>query len=202
MAYWSFYWHYTRSTTAFEEAGTSVFFYHREKKTVRDSAAAVADEILDFWYRARIPTKQRYHVIAHVEKLFDEYCKLKKNKGRQTDTQRSKESDFVTHLEELFDIAHEEAMSLITIEEEKTIFTATENCQDGLHGKNWLRTYRKRGKNSKEEGGRRETTSEREKIQRCWRGNGGTVFIWRIEWWWCFTWLFTYDKENEVCGWS
>jgi len=63
-----------------------LFFHYRKNNTIHESAGLVADNILHFWDRARIPTKQRHHVIAHIEKLFEQYSKLKKNKGRQTDT--------------------------------------------------------------------------------------------------------------------
>jgi len=75
----------------------------------------VAAKVSDFWNRARIPTKQRYQVIAHIEKMFKTYCKLKKNKGRMTEIQRSNEMEFAASIEELFDIAHEDAMTMMVI---------------------------------------------------------------------------------------
>ena len=63
-----------------------VFCFLHKQHTVRDSADIVTDQILSFWSKARIPTKQGYHVISHVEKLFERYCKLKKNKYRTSET--------------------------------------------------------------------------------------------------------------------
>lgn len=96
-----------------------VFCSLHKEHTVRDSAAIIADQILDFWSKARIPTKQRCHIISHVEKLFDRYGKLKKNKHRTSETQRQNEAEFVTEIEQLFDVAHENSLSLITIEEDR-----------------------------------------------------------------------------------
>jgi len=63
-----------------------LFSYYHKDKTIHESAGFVAAKVSDFWNRARIPTKQRYHVIAHIEKLFKTYCKPKKNKGRMTES--------------------------------------------------------------------------------------------------------------------
>src|SRR6218665_459294 len=58
-----------------------LFSYYHKNKTIYESAGFVAAKVSDFWNRARIPTKQRYHVIARIEKLFKTYCKLKKEQG-------------------------------------------------------------------------------------------------------------------------
>src|SRR6218665_913764 len=58
-----------------------LFSYYHKDKAIHESAGFVAAKDSDFWNRTRIPTKQRYHIIAHIEKLFKTYCKLKKNKG-------------------------------------------------------------------------------------------------------------------------
>jgi len=58
-----------------------LFSYYHTDKTIHESAGFVAAKVSAFWNRARIPTKQRYHVIARIEKLFKTYCKLEKSKG-------------------------------------------------------------------------------------------------------------------------
>ena len=60
-----------------------VFFHHNynEGKTVRDSATTAADMILVFWDKARIPCKLKRNLIPAIEKLVNEYKKLKKNKA-------------------------------------------------------------------------------------------------------------------------
>ena len=94
--------------------------FFKNNNNVKESADLVTDQVLDFWRRARIPTKQRYYIITHVEKLVEKYGKLKKNKGRKTETQQRNVETFSQEIEERFDIAHEDTLKLITIEEDKT----------------------------------------------------------------------------------
>lgn len=101
------------------------FFIHRvENKTVRESASVVTDEIDVFWNKARIPTKDRQHVISKVENLFGEWRKLLKGKCRRSLPQVQKESAFVEELNNLFDVAHADAMQAIKIEEDKAFLEA------------------------------------------------------------------------------
>ena len=81
----------------------------------------MTNRVLDFWQRAIFLTKQHYHVITHVEKLVEKYGKLKKNKGRKTETQQRNVETFSQEIEELFHIAHEDALKFITIGENKTV---------------------------------------------------------------------------------
>ncbi|KAG0711038.1 hypothetical protein GWK47_021527 [Chionoecetes opilio] len=59
------------------------FFYaHKEeKKTVQQSAAEAAKEVLDFWTRARIPTIAETSVRRKITGLFDEWKILSKSKN-------------------------------------------------------------------------------------------------------------------------
>jgi hypothetical protein len=50
--------------------------------------------------------------------------RLKKNKGRRTDTQIANEESLTETFCDLFDIAHQEALSLIKVEEDKTFVLA------------------------------------------------------------------------------
>ena len=62
------------------------FFSHQhlmEKNTKRDSATLTANGVLDFWDRARIPTRLKKHVVASVEKMFDGWNKLKLKEPEQ-----------------------------------------------------------------------------------------------------------------------
>ena len=47
------------------------FFFFKNNNNVRESAGFGTDQVLDFWQRARILTKQRYHVITYAEKLVE-----------------------------------------------------------------------------------------------------------------------------------
>lgn len=56
---------------------------------------------------------------VHLRSVFQRWQKLKKNINRRTETQIANENASVGDLEKLFDVAHAEAMSLITIAEDK-----------------------------------------------------------------------------------
>src|SRR6218665_2232439 len=103
---------YQVSGCLLKAAVLQLFYYYHKDKTIHESVGFVAAKVSDFWNRARIPTKQRCHVIAHIEKLFKTYCKPKENKGRMAETRRSNEMEFAASIEELFDIAHEDAMTI------------------------------------------------------------------------------------------
>ena len=56
--------------------------------------------------------------------LFKQWHDLKKNSSRNTVTQKTKESDFLGKFEDLFDIAHAKALSMISNEEDKNFLIA------------------------------------------------------------------------------
>jgi hypothetical protein len=59
-----------------------------------------------------------------VEKAFEEWRLLKKNRGRATSTQQANESVFKAKLDDLFDLAHENALAMITITEDREFLLA------------------------------------------------------------------------------
>lgn len=50
-----------------------------KKKPVglRESAHSTADDVLDIWSRARIPTRLKKHVVAKLENMYKEWQNLK-----------------------------------------------------------------------------------------------------------------------------
>ena len=108
------------------------FHYHKTiRKTVRESATIVAREVLTFWEKARIPTTQERNVIPRVENLFTSWKNLYKNVNLRNETQIQKELAFVEELKQLFDIAHANAMEIITIEEDKQFLIAQREGRRG-----------------------------------------------------------------------
>jgi len=77
-------------------------------KAKRESAELAIDGVLSFWQKARVPTRQPVKCWSKLEKLYEKYTTLKKNKGRAGDVQR-RNKDFKSSLEDLFDIAHQNA---------------------------------------------------------------------------------------------
>ena len=104
----------------------SRFFYLHTlgKKTIQESAAVAAEETLNFWERARIPTRQQYHIINKIKEQHKQWQGLKKSATRRTQTQQMKENAFTSVLDDLFDIAHADALSLIKISEDRDFLTA------------------------------------------------------------------------------
>ncbi|KAE8741806.1 hypothetical protein FOCC_FOCC012668 [Frankliniella occidentalis] len=65
------------------------------------------------------------HIIPKIENLYDSYVRVKKNKGRVTShTQAENESEFQAQLDMLFDIAHQNALDMIAIQEDKDFLLA------------------------------------------------------------------------------
>ena len=77
-----------------------------------------------FWSKARIPTRAFSHCQAKLEKEFEAWQLLKKNSARATTTQKTNETVFTSKLDDLFDIAHVDALKLITISEDREFLLA------------------------------------------------------------------------------
>lgn len=58
------------------------FGYHHLilKKTIKDSATELADEIEKCWKRIQIPVCLKYRIVIKIKNLFDSWRRLKKNK--------------------------------------------------------------------------------------------------------------------------
>lgn len=100
------------------------FFLHLhkvEKHTVRDSSrqAIKGKAIREFWHKASIPIKAEQHCINKLESVFYEWKGLQKHKERLGEAQKRHEQEFVSRLDDLFDIAHQDALSLIQDPEDK-----------------------------------------------------------------------------------
>jgi len=103
-------------------------YFHKlqSSRTKHDAATEVIREVQLFWQKARIPMRRVDHAAVQLEGLVKKWEALKKNKSRRTVTQVSNEEVFCQTLNDLFDIAHQEALQMIKIEEDKTIsFGAT-----------------------------------------------------------------------------
>jgi len=61
-----------------------------------------------------------------LEKFFETWHLLEKNKGHQTTTQKARKNTFILTLDNLFDVAHANALKMMTIAEDKRVFNRTE----------------------------------------------------------------------------
>lgn len=93
-------------------------------KTKHAAASQTIHEVEPFWQKARIPIRPRHHAIEQLEQLISRWERLKKNKGRRTKTQISNEESFTDTFSDLFDIAHQDALVLITVEEDRAFLLA------------------------------------------------------------------------------
>lgn len=84
-----------------------VFFNkHRSLKLeVNKSAWEVSNEVTEFWMGAGIPVLSVRQVGRKIRNLYSEWMKLHKNKNRKSSVQKTKEKQFHTKLDKLFDVA-------------------------------------------------------------------------------------------------
>lgn len=95
-----------------------------EGSTLKEATSIIVQEVVKFWKMARIPTKADYHVIPKVEKLYDNWRALQKHSSRRSVPQVEKEHSFVAELDNLFDIAHANALNLPTLPEDQQFLLA------------------------------------------------------------------------------
>ncbi|KAK2708416.1 hypothetical protein QYM36_014133, partial [Artemia franciscana] len=103
------------------------FFLHLHlelNETFRHSSAAAVTELAMFWRKARIPMRDHQNCQTKLEQAFEEWRLLKKNKARKSSTQQAREAAFVSRLEDLFDIAHADALNTMSIQEDKDFLLA------------------------------------------------------------------------------
>ena len=103
------------------------------------SAELVIKQVESFWLRAQIPIRETRRSIEKLLRLYDEYVKLHKNKSRKDRSQKQKEKSFCERFEDLFDIAHGDALNLLKSEKVKTfLFSQRQKgrigCLDDITG--------------------------------------------------------------------
>ncbi|KAE9539939.1 hypothetical protein AGLY_005191 [Aphis glycines] len=118
-----------------------LFFNIREVKlSLRESARLVIDETLIFWQKARIPTREVHNCVPMLEELYNTWRSLQKNSSRRTNTQIKNENEFVQCFDELFDIAHADALNMMTIDIDKQfLITQRQKGRPGaMMGVDWI----------------------------------------------------------------
>ncbi|GBN77624.1 hypothetical protein AVEN_151302-1 [Araneus ventricosus] len=99
----------------------SVLFYnlYEVKISIRESANLVVREFLIFWEKARIPTRATLHCAEKIMKIYNHWRNLQKSACRRSETQEENERNFTSDINNLFDIAHANALEIIKIEEDR-----------------------------------------------------------------------------------
>ena len=107
------------------------------KKTIKESAALVIEKIILFWKKARITAQRKDHIAEKVIKLFTEQANLKKNKEnkkKQSSQLIGNKNNFNKRLDNLFDVAHQNAMELIQIEGDRQFLLYRRDGKQGRMG--------------------------------------------------------------------
>lgn len=91
----------------------SYFSYQHNhlKLSIRQSARNVIDEVKDIWSEVKIPTSQSCHSVNKLEKLHQEWTKLKKSLSRTSLTIQKHNQEFGLKLDTLFDITNQNSIT-------------------------------------------------------------------------------------------
>lgn len=97
----------------------SVLFYNTRKVNlpIKQSARLVFCEISVFWQKARIPIIDEENCVRKIENLYEKYRKVQISSNRRSNI--GKENDFNRNSNDLFDIAHRDALKVMKIEQDK-----------------------------------------------------------------------------------
>jgi hypothetical protein len=95
--------------------------YHElktNKQLLPSACSIVADEVVQLWEMAHIPTTQKTNVVSKLKSLYNCHIKVGKNKTRRMKRQEELEEEFSIDLNKLFDVAHNNSEKLICIKED------------------------------------------------------------------------------------
>lgn len=99
-----------------------VFFYNMRyvKLDAKQSAQLTVDAALIFWHQARIPTRNPDKCANKLIKIYEEWkCYQKSNVNKFSAKRKQEYEDFIENLDNIFDMAHAEAMTMMRNEEDK-----------------------------------------------------------------------------------
>ncbi|GBN94710.1 hypothetical protein AVEN_18764-1 [Araneus ventricosus] len=74
-----------------------------------------------FWEKARIPTKSLSNCVRKFVNVYQVWRDLQKNAKKLQDVFKRRQQEFVSNLDNLFDIAHSDALQLMKIEEDRML---------------------------------------------------------------------------------
>lgn len=98
-----------------------VLFYNiREVNlSVNESANLTIRECIIYWEKARIPTKSLPNCVKKLISLYQVWRDLQKNAKKTQEVFEQRRQEFLSNLDNLFDIAHADALQLIKINEDR-----------------------------------------------------------------------------------
>lgn len=104
-----------------------VFFYNMRfvNLDAKESANLGIDAVMIFWQQARIPTRRKDKCADKLLKMHQEWKNIrKKSYENLSDEVKKKYDEFVKNLDNLFDIAHADAMTTMRNETDKEFLRA------------------------------------------------------------------------------
>lgn len=102
------------------------------KHNLHDSKQLVYDRLITFWQRVKIPIQQKSRCIAKIDRLYNEWRSLQKSSSIRGITQINKEEGFSSNLQNLFDIAHHDALTMIDDKIKKFLLNQRKPCRVGF----------------------------------------------------------------------
>lgn len=112
-----------------------VFFYNKKivKLETRESVRLAIDAALIFWNQARIPTRFHARCVDKLVSMHKQWTLIRKtNPEKRSQAQKTVAAEFIDSLDDLFDIAADDALEIMRIEEDKQFLIMQR--QKGRHG--------------------------------------------------------------------
>lgn len=155
-----------------------VFFHNMRfvDKKKENSANLTVKAVLIFWLQARIPTRYDARCAEKLLKMYENWKYIQKNvPGKRTPAQREAERKFVHELDDLFDIAHADALTIMRNEEDKQFLLLQRQkgrpgCMVGVDKTIYEREKRALQRREKEE-------ERREKYERSLQQPGSNILL-------------------------
>jgi hypothetical protein len=101
-----------------------MFFLTEKKINIKEASITIHSELVDIWDKAKIPTRDKQHILTKIKCKYEQYRSLQKSKTKKTEKQKSNEARFQDSLDDLFDIAHANALQMISIEDDRLFLEA------------------------------------------------------------------------------
>lgn len=101
-----------------------LFYITSDKTSAKEAASIVYSEIFQIWDKAKIPVREKRNVVPKILKFITALELYKKTKSMRHKKQIENETQFKDCLNDLFDIAHLNALQMMTIEEDRLFLQA------------------------------------------------------------------------------
>ena len=96
------------------------FFLHKDKGfTIKDRAKHTVQKVLNFSSKVKISTERKDSCQGKVITFFNSYQKLQKSRYKTQTSYKKKDELFVDNLGELFDVAAQNALSLMSNKDDR-----------------------------------------------------------------------------------